>query len=476
MPQVETMLVPQRIPLIIGPENRGKSDNTDSRLVNCYIEADFRGVQIYKRPGILTKKVVAPGKDGSGMFNWNGSVYSIFYDTLYKDGISVASPVDITGGVYQFSSIVGANPKMVFNNGTFGYAYDDVHGLSVDLHTLNASYPERTVKGWAYLNGAQYVLQHIFGANVTPAVIWGSDINDVTSPGAWDPLNFITAQIEPDFGVCMAKQLVYVISLNTWSTEVFFDAGNPTGSPLQSIPGSKSSYGCASQDSVQNVEDRLVWLSTNRTASLQVVLMERLQVRVVSTKAIDRLLKNADLRFVYSWHFKLNGHAFYVLTIKRINLTLVYDITEDHWEQWTDANGNYFPIVASAYDNTGNVVLQHENNGTTYFLDSRYLTDNVTPINVTIVTPEFDAGTHRRKQMNLFEIIGDQQPGGWMTVECSDDNYATWSQPRRIDMSQARMFLIQCGSFAKRAYRIKFTQNLNFRISAIECQYDLGTL
>ena len=48
-----------------------------------------------------------------------------------------------------------------------------------------------TVKGFAYLNGATYVMQ-------PEAVIWGSAINSVDQVGDWDPLNFISAQADPD--------------------------------------------------------------------------------------------------------------------------------------------------------------------------------------------------------------------------------------------------------------------------------------
>lgn len=395
---------------------------------------------------------------------------------LYKNGAQVATGLDTSAGVYQFSSIMGATPKMVLNNGAYGYAYDDTALLSADLHSLSPSYPQYTVKGWAYLDGAQYVMQHFFGTSITPAVIWGSAINSVTQPTDWDPLDFITAQVEPDSGVCMAKQLVYVVALKQWSTEFFFDAGNATGSPLQSIPGSKSAIGCASQDSVQSIEDVLFWLSTNRSASRQIIMMERLQPHTISTKAIERLLNDIDISLVYSWQVKLNGHSFYVITFVNSNLTLAYDIKENMWSQWTDTNGNYVPICASTYDSAGHRIVQHATNGSLYYMDSIYLDDAGTVITVSIYTPNFDGGTGRRKQLNFMEVIGDQQPGSYMTIQTSDDDYQSWSSPRRVDMSQRRMFLTKCGTFTRRAWLIQHAQNTVFRIEAMDVQFDLGTL
>lgn len=591
MPQLHSIAVPTRLPLIVTPENRDNTTNKDARLINCFLEKDKSGVlNLYRRPGMLAWGVPS-GQSGSGQgsYYWNGSVYSIFLvpigtnltasvttsttggtlaagpyyyvvagldstgkvivsnevtvtttgttssntitysfpvgatncyvyrgtvngqedvafvvtntSTSFVDtgaaGSALSPPItdgthtgalyknltstgvvglDPAGGVYSFSSIMGATPKLVFQNGNRGYAYDDSHGISATLHALSPSYPQYTVKGLSYLDGTMYVCQHFFGASVTPAVIWGSGINDVTTANVWDPLNFITAQIEPDSGVYLAKQLVYVVCLKEWTTEFFFDAGNATGSPLQSSPNLKLPYGCATADSVQSIQEVLFWISTNRSASNQVVMLERAQLRVVSTQPIDRLLNQADLSVVYSWQIKLNGHSFYVVTIKNANLTLAYDLDQDIWCQWTDANGNYIPIVSSCRDSSGNHVLQHETNGTLYYGSSNYTTDNSALIPVTIITPEFDAQSRRKKQLSRMFFLGDQVPGSSMTLSVSDDNYQTWSMPRTIDLGQKLPQLSNCGTFRRRAFKLQLNNSAAWRLNAVELQYDLGTL
>lgn len=478
MPQQNTVAIPQRLPLIVGPENRDNSTAKDSRLINCFIERDESGeINLYRRPGM--QLWINPGsmsQAGQGTYYWNGQVYSIFNGILYKNGTQIATGLDNAGGVYSFSSNMGANPDLVFQNGNQGYAWNDTFGLAGPLHTLSPSYPQYTVKGLSYLDGTMYVCQHFFGTSITPAVIWGSGINDVRTPGIWDPLNFITAQITPDSGVYLAKQLVYVVCMKEWSTEVFFDAGNATGSPLQNATNAKLNYGCASADSVQSINEVLLWISTNRSASNQIVLFDKLQMRVVSTKAIDRLLNQIDLTTVYSWQIKLNGHSFYVLTVKNANLTLAYDIDQEMWSQWTDASGNYVPIVASTRDGAGNHILQHETNGNLYFGSSLYTTDNGALIPITVITPEFDANTRRRKQLGAMFFVGDQVSGSSLGVSVSDDNYQTWSQIRTVDLGQKLPTLPQCGTFHKRAFKFTKNDSAAWRLSAVELQYDIGTL
>lgn len=479
--QFPTTPMPARLPLVVQTSNRSSSVNTDARLVNCYIEVDQEDrLFIYKRPGLESYGIPADGQTGRGAFFWNRRVYSIFGNKLYRDGVEVASGLDTSdrgsyadstsgNGTYVMSEILGAVPKMVISNGTKTYAYDDVGGLTADLHTIDIDFPEFTVKGLAYLQGPMYVMQ-------PQAVIWGSVVNSVSVAGDWDPLNFISSQIEPDPGVALNKQLVYVVAFNSWSTEIFFDAGNPTGSPLAPVMGSKSSYGCANSDSVQRIDDRLIWLCVNQTASLQVALMDQLSVNIVSTAAIDRLLEAVDYSWVYSWQIKLNGHSFYVITFKNSNLTLAYDIIQQQWSQWTDANGNYMPIVSATYNASGQRILQHESNGRLYSMSSSVYKDLNDPIPVDIYTPIFDAGSKRRKTLNTLYFVADQIEGSTLEVRCSDDDYRSWSQPRQVDLGAETPHLINCGTFRKRAYNLRHRRDTFFRIEALEAQYDVGTL
>lgn len=467
--QYPSVQLPPRLPLVVTTSNRNQSVHKDARLVNCYIEVSKEGeLHIYKRPGLKPADSVASGQTGRGVWFWNGSVYSIFGNTIYKDGVSLGTGLDTTNGVYRFDSILGSTPKLVFGNGKKAYATDGTT-VSNDLHSIDSNYPTETVKGFAYLNGPIYVMQ-------PEAVIWGSKVNSVDQSGDWDPLNFIRAQIEPDKGVFMSKQLVYVVALKQWSTEYFFDAGNPTASPLGPVQGMKVHYGCAHADSVQKIDDVLLFLSTNQTSSLQVSMLNQGAFTVVSTPSVDRLLSDIDTTTIYSWQLKLDGHSFYIITFKEGNLTLAYDITQDLWFQWTDHNGNYFPIVSSTYDAQGRHVVQHESNGNLYYIDSTSYKDIDNPIPVTIITPTFDAGTYRRKQLNVMKFVGDQVPGSVLQVSHSSDDYQTWSQPRNVDLSQNTPMLVNCGTFKKRAYKFVHMHDTPFRLSAIEVQYDVGTL
>jgi len=465
MAQSPTVDLPKRLPLVIIPSNRYEGTSKDAKLVNCYMEQGQDGeTWIYKRPGLARSSQPSGGAaTGRGIFNWNGNIYSIFGNTLYKDGVAVAGTVDTTNGVYRFDMCLGATPKLQLGNGVKGYNYDAGSGLVV---ISDVNFPAAFVKGWSYLDGTTYVM-------TSAAAIKGSNIND---PTTWNALNTITAQIDPDGGVALSKQLNYVVAFKQWTTEIFYDAANATGSPLGTVPQARVNWGCVSADSVQNIDGALLWLSTTRSSSMVIVMMDQLKASRISTPPVERLLDDLDTTTIYSWQHKDQGHKFYIITSVVSNLTLVYDLDEQIWSQWTDSNGNYVPIVSSTYTSTQEHLVQHESDGYIYTLDEETYTDNTASIIVDIVTPNFDGNTRRRKLMNYMGFVADQVNGSTLQIRSSDDDYQTWTNWRTVDLSTPRPFLEECGTFTRRAHHFRHTSNTAFRLQAIDLQLDLGTL
>jgi hypothetical protein len=466
--------LPQRLPLVLQPENRQEETDKDAKLINGYMEKGVNQGEywLYKRPGLLQTGATITG-NGYGVYNWLGDIYSIFGQTIYKNGTAIAGgapngALDNTGGVYRFSSCLGATPALQFGNGVGSYNYD---GSTPFAAISGANFPASGLKkGWAYLDGTTYVVNS--AANIRGCT-------NLNAPTVWtDVLNTITAQIEPDGGIFLSKQLVYVVAFKQWTTEVFYDAANATGSPLSPVQGAKINYGCASQDSVQELDGVLLWAATNRSSAVQVVMMDSLKVQVVSTKPIERILGEADFSAVYSLGIKYEGHRFYVLTLKNNNITLVYDMTDGLWSQWTDPNGNYFKIVSSTFlANTGRI-LQHETNGKLYLMDSEYTNDDGSVITVDMYTPNFDAGVKNKKHLTKMRFIGDQTAGSILQVRCNDNDYdaTKWTNFRKVDLGVRDPYLTNCGSFRRRAHHFRHTANTRLRIQAIELQMDVGTL
>lgn len=462
MAQAGTVESPFRLPLIISPANRDSPTSKDAKLVNAYVDhEEDKEHWIYKRAGNSLYSSVTPGQ-GLGIVQWNSDVFEITGTTLYKN-TNVVGTVDATTR-YTFNFQIGGTPKLFLKNTVKAYAYNVGSGL---VAISNVNYPAVTVPGAAYLDGTMYVMG-------PDAQIWGSNINDITT---WTALNVIRAQIEPDNGMAIGKQLVYVIAFKQWSTEVFFDAANSTGSPLSPVQGAKVNFGCVNGDSVVDVEGVLVWLAQSKGGCM-VMQLDNLKATQISTRAIDRILDEMDTSSVYAWWYKHDGHKFYVLTFKNNNLSLCFDFREHMWSQMTYNAGaaeNYFPAVSSTWSGTSNL-FQGETDGKLYTIDSTFVNDNGNQVTVDIVTPNFDGGNRRKKYVKMMDVIADQQPGSLLYVRHTEDDYQNWSNFRTVDLSRKRPYLKDCGTFRRRAYHLRHTADTRMRLQAVDLQIDVGTL
>jgi len=268
-----------------------------------------------------------------------------------------------------------------------------------------------------------------------------------------------------------------VIVLKQWTTEVFYDAANSVGSPLGTVQGAKASYGCVTADSVQEIDDILFWVSTNRQSTPQVVKMEKLACEVVSTAPIERLLVGQTFTVTYAWCIKIGGHAFYVLTVKAANLTLAYDMTEKMWSQWTDENGNYLPIVAVTFDSLMRHVVQHETNGRLYYMSLDNFGDAGADIQLDLITPNFDANQRLSKNLNRMDFIADRVAGSKLQMRWNDFDYeeSKWSNFIETDLGLELPFQKDLGSFARRAFHFRHKQQVRFRLQAVDVQMSLGS-
>ena len=460
MAQSPTVERPGRFPMVQIANNRANDPTKDARMINAFGEqADDGDYWVYKRPG-LAVQITCPGT-GWGIYNWSGGIYAAAGNHLYRNGGSVGN-IDATNGSYRFNSCQGAIPTLILMNGVNAYTYDATNGFQA----ISLAFPSPLVKGLAFLDETMYVM------DVT-GNIRGSGLNDLT---VWDPANVIVAQSKSDFGVTIREHLTYVVAFKTQTTSFFVDVGNAAGSPLQSYPALNVQIGCASADSMQEIDGELFWISNNKSTSLGVHRLTNGQVSKVSTKSIDRILTGFSLTTVHSFFIKIVGHRFYGITSVTSNLTLILDIDEALWYYWTDPNGNYFPVVSTSFFINNYPLVQHETNGALYGVSMATTNDNGVIFPVDIYTPNADLNTRRTKALNFLEFVGDQQPGSLLNVSCSDDDFTTWSNPRIVDLSVKRPHLDKCGSFKRRSYHLNHLSDTPFHMKALEAQIDIGTL
>ena len=329
---------------------------------------------------------------------------------------------------------------------------------------LNA-FPDNPVSGLVYLDG------YVFAMDAS-ATVWQSDLEDPTS---WGSINYLTVLGEPDQGVGIAKHYNYLVVFKQWTTEFLYDNANPVGSVLATNQSARIELGCASGDSIQQLEETVIWMSSTKEGGRGIAMLDGIKAHNISTKSVETFLNASDLTGVYSWVYKIAGHTFYGLVLTDQNVTLVYDLNEKEWHLWTTNKAfvggteNYFEcsFVTPFPVNSNNYFVLDAVNGLMFTLSPDYYVDPFGPVTMRIVTTSSTLGTFDTKTNGSVTLLGDVI-NDVVNVRYTDDDYNTWSNYRQIDMSVAKPAAYALGSFKRRAYEILYTGNKPLRLEAME--------
>lgn len=525
--QAGTVAVPKRFPLVTQPGFRStkltlsdpsvRSPVSDAALINCYAELDPQDKQFWveKRPGTSTLATSIGAAGGVGMVFTPTTVYpvAIFGSNIYQwvGGVLTniayegsSNPL-IPGRLARFLPVpkndfggpgVGAwaanGGLWIVSVGAAGGHYAPGYLAAQDFITGGPPWGATPLcDGVVYLDGVMYVMDQ-------NGAIWGSNAGAFNT---WLATTVIQAGGRYDPPVCLAQQLEYIIAFKGTSLRCFYDAGaaaqtDGVGSNLAWIEGADANYGCANAGTVQLIDETLLWVSNNDKSTPQIARMDGLQVKVVSTPPVERLLQqllmaaysaapSATTNILYSSGIKRGGHRWYTLTATSVctggtPFTLVYDLDQELWFVWTSPGSTYWsPVGASAHsDYNAGVFAQDISSGALYMLDidQIYPTDSGTPCQVDIYTPNWDGGTRRRKMLNMLYFVNDQVSGSKMQVRKSDDDYRSWSPLRDVRLDVAQPWLDTCGTFRRRTLNIRHNAATPFRIKTGDAQIDLGVL
>ncbi len=129
---------------------------------------------------------------------------------------------------------------------------------------------------------------------------------------------------------------------------------------------------------------------------------------------------------------------------------------------------SYFPVSSSTAAN-GKQYMQHATSGALYeFSQSTYI-DPIGAIAARIRTPKLDEGSTKYKTMASAELIGDKV-SSTAVIRWSDDDYATYSNFRPVDLSITRSRIRRLGNFRRRAFEILHLKNALLRMEALEIE------
>ncbi len=337
----------------------GSAPNKDARLTNCFVEDVNGSPQVLKRTGYAVTSQVGTGQ-GHGA-------------TVFTNSTSGSNKVYCVVGSSAYTAISGTGSGVLIN-GTFAVATNElvdwmqyfgtaavILKCSSAAYTINAvtdavtkitsSYPSLTARGLVYLDGTFYVMDK-------DGIIWNSASND---PTTWNAgLNQISAAIEPDGGVALAKSGQYVVAFGNYTTEYFYDAGNATGSPLSPVQNGAIMKGCANANSLAYGDGSFYIIAQNKAQgqamgySFEVGKVTDLRYQKVSNDTVERILNADGVAVCFANVVSILAHSFYIINLPASNLTLAFDTETTYWYVWT-AQSTGSPVTLTSLTSATNV-------------------------------------------------------------------------------------------------------------------------
>ena len=174
---------------------------------------------------------------------------------------------------------------------------------------------------------------------------------------------------------------------------------------------------------------------------------------------------------------RIAGHQFYILTLQNTAKTLLCDLRDATWHEWTSFDGTtetYFTGMDFCEDADKKFILD-EDNGKIYNMDIDIHQDSTNDIKVEMLTSRIDFQSTKPKFLYRLGVIGDiQSSSSPITIDWSDDDYNYYATSRTVDMQDTFPRLVSLGRFHRRAFRLAHTANTPLRLEALEMGVEQG--
>lgn len=357
---------------ILGSAYVARSVNAaDNRMVNLFPEIVPEGGKepafLQRAPGLTALATVGVGPI-RGLWTFGEYGYAVSGTMLYQ--------IDSNWNAVAKGTVVGSGPVSMADNGTQlfiaanpqGYIYNA--NIDVLQQITDPDFPGAGTVG--YIDG-----YFTFNEPGTQK-IWVTSLLDGL---AVDPLEFSSAEGNPDNVVAVFVDHREVWVFGTNSTEVWYDAGL-LDFPLARIQGAFNELGCAAPYSVAKMDNQVYWLGKDARGQGIVYRAAGYIGQRVSTHAIEwQMQEYADLTDAVGYTYQQDGHSFYVLNFPSANTTWVYDVATGAWHERASLNDGEFNrhrANSQMFFNNTTVVGDYEN-GKIYAFDLNVYADDGAP-------------------------------------------------------------------------------------------------
>lgn len=460
----------------------------DINVVNFYYERvsqenQEREVALKKRPGLttsaydLTKSASSDVLRGyfydsdQNAFYWavNNKVYAVYPDVGTTTRI-VCTLSTSSGYVGFCSYLKSTNARyIIFSDGTDLWV--DNYAITSCNKVVDPDLPTPHVPCPVYLDG------YIFLIKSSTGDIYNSDNDD---PTAWTSGDFITAEMGSDYAIKLCKTKNYMVALGYNTMEFFWDAGNASGSPLNRNESPFRNVGYVT--GLTQLADKVFFIGQQGNFGPAVYELDGFKLTKVSNSVVERSLQTLQVSSKASttlnkdghW-LSMDGHSFYVIVTPQT--TWAYDLDQKFWYEWRGSDGNGLAIEAAWNMYNGGLFMAIAGQTVISHMNDTIYQDFGVNYSCIYTTETVDAGTLNQKFCARLTVLGDQQNDATatnLTVTWSDDDWATTTGTRTINLTDDIPCTRQLGKFRQRSYRLTYADNYPLRLTGLEMDLNVG--
>jgi hypothetical protein len=293
-------------------------------MVNLYPEIVPEGGKeaafLQRAPGLRLLATVGTGPI-RGLNSFNGNLYVVSGESLYK--------VDSTYVVTLLGTVSGSSaPVSMANNGT--QLFVACNGPSFVYNSSTLAFGAITDPDFPGALTVSYLDGYFVFIEPSSQRVWVTALNDPTSI---DPLDFASAEGDPDGLISSIVDHSQVWLFGTSSVEVWYNSGN-ADFPLQRIEGAFNELGCAATFSVAKLDNSLFWLGQDARGQGIIYRANGYTGQRISTHAVEwQIQQYTDMSDAVAYTYQQDGHSFYVLNFPSANATWVYDVSTQAWHE-----------------------------------------------------------------------------------------------------------------------------------------------
>lgn len=358
----------------------------------------------------------------------DGALYAVSKDKVYVISSSYAATQ-----IGTINSVKG--PVSVVDNGIDVVLVDGTDGWYSALGSTTLT--QITDAGWSGADQVTLLDGYVIFNKPNTNQFYTSDLpNSITL----NALNFASKR-SPDkiVGIIADHRNLWLFGSQT--TEVWYDAANPTGVPFSAIEGGYIEVGCTAAFSIQQINNAVLFLGQDKNGSGIVYAMSGYQPQRISNHSVELAIQGyGDTSGAVAWSYQENGHQFYCLNFANANTTWVFDLTTGLWHERSFLDQGLYErhrAQCHAVFNNKHIVGDYEN-GSIYQLSSDIYSDFGNAIARRRRAPHISQGMVRNKftsfQLDLEPGVGldgtTQGTDPKAVLRFSDDGGHSWSNEK----------------------------------------------